>query len=306
MLEFYKKMSNNGHITVLLNETVEALNLKQGAVVFDGTLGAGGHDEKICRDWKGQVKVISTDLDAGAIKRASDRLAEWKCFYTVKSNYRYVKTVLEDKNITAIDGMILDLGLSSNQLDESGRGFSFKREEPLEMSFAENSDGVLTAEEVVNTWSEETLADIIYGFADERYAKRIARKIVEEREIMPIKTTTDLVNIISSAVPVGYRKGKTHFATKTFQAIRMAVNDELGALEQGIKDGFEKLKVGGRMAIISFHSVEDRVVKNEFKRLGAEGRARLINKKPIIPGDKEIKDNPRARSAKLRIIEKIK
>lgn len=293
------------HTTVLLNETVDGLNLKDGAVVFDGTLGGGGHSEKICQDWKGFVRVVATDMDLDAIKRASERLAKWACFVPVRSNYRFVKTVIADLKIPAIDGVILDLGLSSNQLDESGRGFSFRRDEPLFMTFAENTKDVLTAEQVVNDWSEETLADIIYGFADERYAKRIARVICEDRELAPLKTTTDLVNSIAKAVPATYRHGKTHFATKTFQALRMAVNDELGALEQGIRDGFEALKPAGRMSIISFHSVEDRVVKQEFRKLVQEGKAKLINKKPIIPTKTEIKDNPRSRSAKLRIIEKL-
>jgi 16S rRNA (cytosine1402-N4)-methyltransferase len=302
MSVFYKYMV---HTTVLLNETVDGLNLKDGAVVFDGTLGGGGHSEKICQDWKGFVRVVATDMDLDAIKRASERLAKWACFVPVRSNYRFVKTVIADLKIPAIDGVILDLGLSSNQLDESGRGFSFRRDEPLFMTFAENTKDVLTAEQVVNDWSEETLADIIYGFADERYAKRIARVICEDRELAPLKTTTDLVNSIAKAVPATYRHGKTHFATKTFQALRMAVNDELGALEQGIRDGFEALKPAGRMSIISFHSVEDRVVKQEFRKLVQEGKAKLINKKPIIPTKTEIKDNPRSRSAKLRIIEKL-
>ncbi|MEI8339332.1 MAG: 16S rRNA (cytosine(1402)-N(4))-methyltransferase RsmH [bacterium] len=293
------------HTTVLLNETVDGLNLKDEAVVFDGTLGGGGHSEKICQDWKGFVRVVATDMDLDAIKRASERLAKWACFVPVRSNYRFVKNVIADLKIPAIDGIILDLGLSSNQLDESGRGFSFRREEPLFMTFAENTKDVLTAEQVVNDWSEETLADIIYGFADERYAKRIARVICEDRDLAPLKTTADLVNSIAKAVPATYRHGKTHFATKTFQALRMAVNDELGALEQGIRDGFEALKPGGRIAIISFHSVEDRVVKQEFRKLVQEGKAKLINKKPIIPTKIEIKDNPRSRSAKLRIIEKL-
>ena len=279
MLVFYKYMI---HTTVLLNETVDGLNLKDGAVVFDGTLGGGGHTEKICQDWKGFVRVVATDMDLGAIKRASERLAKWACFVPVRSNYRFVKTVLAEQKIPAIDGFILDLGLSSNQLDESGRGFSFRREEPLFMTFSENTKDVLTAEQVVNEWSEETLADIIYGFADERYAKRIARVICEDRELAPLKTTTDLVNSISKAVPATYRHGKSHFATKTFQALRMAVNDELGALEQGIRDGFEALKPAGRMAIISFHSVEDRVVKQEFRKLVQDGKAKLINKKPYL------------------------
>ena len=158
---------------------------------------------------------------------------------------------------------------------------------------------------IVNTWGEETLADIIYGYADERYAKRIAKKIVEEREVKEIKTTNDLVEIIRQAVPAAYKKGKIHFATKTFQGLRMAVNDELGALQEGLKKGFEKLSVGGRMSVISFHSGEDRIVKNFFRDLSKEKKAILIHKKPIVAGEEELKRNSRSRSAKLRIIEKI-
>lgn len=295
------------HETVLLKETVDGLNLKKGDVVFDGTLGGGGHSAYIAETFGTDVRIIATDRDSEAIARADARLKALKANYTlVLSDYRNISKVLDDQGVEKVSGIILDLGLSSNQLDESGRGFTFKNDEPLYMTFAAPSDNpVVTAKSMVNGWKEETLADIIYGYADERYAKRIAKRIVEAREEKEINTTNDLVEIIREAVPAVYRKGKIHFATKTFQAIRMAVNDELGALQEGLKDGFERLVSGGRMSVISFHSGEDRIVKNFFRDLVKEEKAKLVNKKLITASDEELAKNPRARSAKLRIIEKI-
>lgn len=295
------------HETVLLKETVDGLNLKKGDIVFDGTLGGGGHSEYVAKAFGEGVKIIAVDRDSEALARAESRLKNAGANYSLKlSDYRKIDEVLNGFGIKEVQGIILDLGLSSNQLDESGRGFTFRNNEPLFMTFASPSDlPTVTAETVVNQWGEETLADIIYGYADERYAKRIAKKIVEEREIKEIKTTDDLVGIISQAVPAVYRKGKIHFATKTFQAIRMAVNDELGALQEGLKRGFERLSIGGRMSVISFHSGEDRIVKNFFRDMSKDKKGRLINKKIITGSEEEIKKNPRSRSAKLRIIEKI-
>lgn len=296
------------HKTVLLNETIDGLNLAPGAVVFDGTLGNGGHTLKICQDFGRQVKVIATDRDEQAIVRSKDRISGLDCdFNPVLADYRNIKSVIAEKGIEELDAILLDLGLSSNQLEESNRGFTFQKDEPLLMTFSEvHDDSQTTAQDIVNCWNEEIIADILYGFADERYAKRIARVIVESRKVKPIITTGDLVKIIGSAVPAAYRHGKKHFATKTFQALRIAVNDELGALEQGLRDGFDCLKVGGRMSIISFHSDEDRKVKNFFKDMQINGEGKIITKKPITPSNQEIQDNPRSRSAKLRIIEKIK
>jgi len=295
------------HETVLLKETVDGLNLKTGSVVFDGTLGGGGHSAYMAEKFGQSVKIIAVDRDAEALKRAEVRLKDLKANYALTlSDYRNIDQVLDNQKIEQVQGIILDLGLSSNQLDESGRGFTFKNNEPLFMTFASPADNpVVTAKSVVNDWSEETLADVIYAYADERYAKRIAKKIVEGRRVKSIETTNDLVEIIREAVPATYRKGKIHFATKTFQAIRMAVNDELGALQEGLKKGFDRLASGGRMSVISFHSGEDRIVKNFFRDLYKDKKVILINKKPIIAGDEEIAKNPRARSAKLRIIEKI-
>jgi 16S rRNA (cytosine1402-N4)-methyltransferase len=295
------------HETVLLKETVDGLNLKKGDVVFDGTLGGGGHSEYVAKTFGKDVKIIAVDRDSEALKRAEERLKSAGANYSLKlSDYRKIDEVLDAEKVEKVQGIILDLGLSSNQLDESGRGFSFKNDEPLFMTFASPEDKpTVTAETVVNQWGEETLADIIYGYADERYAKRIAKKIIESRHEKDIKTTNELVEIIRQAVPAVYRKGKIHFATKTFQAVRMAVNDELGALQEGLQKGFERLAKGGRMSVISFHSGEDRIVKNFFRDLSKDKKANLVNKKLITASEEELKKNSRSRSAKLRIIEKI-
>ena len=295
------------HKTVLLNEAIDGLNLKKGMIFFDGTLGGGGHSAEVCRQFGQEVKVIATDRDVAAVARAGARIKDLKCdFGAVVSNYRDIKKVLAEKNLTGIDAILLDLGLSSNQLEESNRGFTFQKDEPLLMTFSEVGENTaVTAEIIINEWAEETIADIIYGFADERYAKRIARVIVEERKSKKIKTTKELVDIIAKAVPAAYRHGKSHFATKTFQALRIAVNDELGSLKQGLEDGFEVLNSGGRLAVISFHSLEDRFVKNFNKDKQKVGVGKIVTKKPLTPSKDELRENPRSRSAKLRIIEKI-
>jgi 16S rRNA (cytosine1402-N4)-methyltransferase len=295
------------HRTVLLKETVDGLNLKKGDTVFDGTLGGGGHSAYVAEKFGGDVRIIAVDRDPEALKRAEAKLKSVSANYSlILSDYRKIAEVLTEQKVEKVQGIILDLGLSSDQLDDSGRGFTFKNDEPLYMTFGAPDDKLLlTAKIILNEWAEETLADIIYGYGDERYAKRIAKKIVEYREARPIEMTWELVDIIGSAVPATYKRGKIHFATKTFQAIRIAVNDELEALKEGLQKGFERLAVGGRMSVISFHSGEDRIVKNYFRDWSKEKKAILINKKPIIASAEEIKNNPRARSAKLRIIEKI-
>jgi len=293
------------HKTVLLNESIEKLNLKPGAIYFDGTLGGAGHSSKVCSDFGGTVRIIATDKDTLAVNNAKEKLSKLGCNADlVLSDYRHLDTVLTNLNIDKVDGILLDLGLSSDQLDVSGRGFTFRNDEPLLMTFSEVEQKV-DAKVILNNWSEETIADILYGYSDERYSRRIAKAIVSARKIKPIETTFQLVEIIRNAVPFAYQKGKTHFSTKTFQALRIAVNDEITALKEGMEKGWEFLKKGGRMAIISFHSVEDREVKNFFKDKAKNGEGKLINKKPIIPNDEEIKENPRSRSAKLRVIEKI-
>lgn len=295
------------HKTVLLNEAIEGLNLKKNSIVVDGTFGGGGHSIEICKRFP-DVKIVAIDQDKGAFSKAKHKFEDKKCDITfVNENFRNLDKVLKDKNITEVDGVILDLGLSSDQLENSGRGFSFFKNEPLLMTMKESpEDADVTAKDVVNTWSEENLADIIYGYGEERLSRQIAKAIVDAREKKEIETTFDLVKIIEGSVPGVYKRGKLHFATRTFQAIRIAVNDELEAVREGVDKGFDALKVGGRMSVITFHSLEDRIVKKFFKAIELEGEAKLINKKVILASEVEVKSNPRSRSAKLRIIEKNK
>lgn len=281
------------HTTVLLHESIDGLNLHKGSIYLDGTLGSGGHAEYALE--KG-AKVIGMDRDLEAIERSKKRLGKDAIF--INESYRNLDTVLDSLKIPKIDAFMLDLGLSSDQFETSGRGFTFQKDEPLLMTFKKDlTENDLTAHEIVNTWDEENIADIIYGYGDERYSRRIARAIVESR---PIETTFELVQIIKTATPNSYHHGRIHPATKTFQALRITVNDEINTLKDGLKKGFERLNAGGRMAVISFHSIEDRVTKRFFKEVGGN----ILTKKPIVPSDEEKIRNPRSRSAKLRIIEK--
>lgn len=293
------------HKSVLLQETVIGLNLPKDGVVVDGTFGGGGHSQFVSQNFP-EVKIIAIDQDKGAWEKAKDKFTDTKNVVFHNNNFREIKDVLEKDGLEKVDGIILDLGLSSDQLDASGRGFSFMRDEPLLMTMKENpSLEDITAKDIVNSWKEENLADIIYGYGEEQFSRRIAKGIVEARKIKPIETTFELVEIINKSVPNLYKKGKINPATKTFQALRIAVNDELGAIEEGLNKGFEVLKSKRRMSVISFHSLEDRIVKRFFKEKEKNGEGILINKKPIIASEIEIKENPRSRSAKLRIIEKI-
>lgn len=298
------------HRTVLLNETIDGLNLsaivRSDMTVLDGTFGGGGHSAEICRRFPG-IKIIAIDQDRSAFKKAESKFKNLNCKLSLHNvNFKDLAEVLEEEGVKEVDGIIFDLGLSSDQLENSGRGFSFMKDEPLLMTMKENpSPEDTTAIDVVNNWEEKNLADIIYGYGEEKYSRRIAKEIVLARKQKEIKTTYELVEIIKRAVPVGYQKGRLHFATKTFQAIRIAVNDELGVLKEGLENGFSVLKKGGRMSVISFHSLEDRIVKNFCREKAKEEKGKLINKKPILATQEEIKENPRSRSAKLRIIEKI-
>lgn len=286
------------HKTVLLNEAIDGLNLGSGKVAIDATFGGGGHSKRICEKYPG-IKIIAMDQDASAIERGKELMRGCDVTF-LNQNFREIGS-------TKADAILFDLGLSSDQLDNSGRGFSFLKNEPLLMTMKENpSPEDTTARDVVNTWEEKNLADIIFGYGEEKLSRKIARAIVEAREIHPIETTFELVAVIEDAVGGAYRRQKIHPATRTFQAVRIAVNDELGALSMGLTRGFEALNVGGRMAVISFHSLEDRAVKKFFKAKVDKGEGVLINKKVITASEQEIKNNSRARSAKLRIIEKIK
>ena len=303
------------HRTVLLKETIEGLNLpsskagkQNNSLVLDGTFGGGGHSFEILSKYP-NVKVIALDQDKSAWEKAKSKFKGLESRITfVNKNFREM-----DKLEESFNGIIFDLGLSSDQLENSGRGFSFVKDEPLLMTMKENPEEEdVTAREVVNTWEEKNLADIIYGYGEERYARRIAKAIVEARREVEIKTTFDLVKIIEGAVPAVYRRGRINPATRTFQALRIAVNDELGALSDGLEKAFNKLKIGGRLSVISFHSLEDRIVKKFYSAKGGsasggkENRfANVITKKPITASEEELKNNPRSRSAKLRVLEKI-
>ncbi len=296
-----------GHRSVLLHEVIDELDLQPGDIFLDGTLGSGGHAEEVAKRFGDNVRIIGLDMDEDAIQRATKRFETLTAQATfVQNNFRYLDTVLDELSVPKVNKILLDIGLSSNQFEESGRGFTFKEDQPLLMSFKKNpSEEDLTAETILNEWSEETLETILRGFGEEQFAKRIAQAIVAVRELSPIKTTHELVAIVSEAVPGWYRRRKIHPTTKTFQALRIAVNDELEALKEGIRKGFERLEPKGRMAVISFHSLEDRIVKNFFKDKQGEGVAHILTKRPITPQDKELEENRRARSAKLRVIEKI-
>jgi 16S rRNA (cytosine1402-N4)-methyltransferase len=294
------------HIPVLLDESVTGLSIQAGDVILDGTLGGGGHTAEIIRRYGSSVKMICLDFDHDAIDRAKTSLEGLVYDATFRTiGFQDIDKVLNELNIEHVDRILLDLGLSSFQLDVSERGFSFMRDEPLLMTMKKDpSSEDLTASDIVNTWSEETLADIIYGFGEEKFSRRIAKAIVESRKTKMIKTTFDLVAIIDQAVGKSYKGLRIHPSTRTFQALRIATNGELMNLEKAITDGFKRLKSGGRMAIISFHSLEDRIVKKMFVNLKNEGYAEIITKRPITPTVEEIKINSRSRSSKLRIIQK--
>ncbi|MDD5152379.1 MAG: 16S rRNA (cytosine(1402)-N(4))-methyltransferase RsmH [Candidatus Pacebacteria bacterium] len=294
------------HIPVLLQETLEGLDLHPGDRVFEGTVGLGGHTEEILKRIGEKGIYIGVDQDSQALAQAEKRLKSYKVAKIFREeNFRNLDRVLDETQTPLVDKILFDIGLSNLQLEESGRGFSFKRDEPLLMTFKTSPKGDdLTAKEIVNEWGKDSLADIIRGYGEDRFADRIANAIVAEREIKPIETTNELASIVTTALPPSLRHGRIHPATKTFQALRIAVNDELGALRQALAKGFERLAPRGRMAVVSFHSLEDRIVKNFFKDLATRGLGITTTKKPISPGEEELEKNPKSRSAKLRIIKK--
>ena len=297
---------NLTHIPVLLKEVIDNLNLKQGDIFLDGTVGLGGHSGYICRKYGRDLKIIGLDLDKNSLHVAEEHLRELNCDAILhQANFRNLDQVLRKLEIEKVDAILFDLGLSSYLLEESGRGFSFQRDEPLLMTFKSDvSEYDLTAKIIVNEWSEEEIVKILKEYGEERFAKRIAEKIIEIRRQKSLETTFDLIAVIKEAVPHFYQKRKIHFATKTFQALRIAANDELEALREALDSGFENLCSQGRMAVISFQSLEDRIVKHFNKEKEREELARIITKKPITPTEEEIKENPKSRSAKLRILEK--
>lgn len=308
------------HKPVLLKEVLEYLQPKSGQVFVDGTANGGGHTFAIAERVEPNGIVIAIEWDSEIASDLELKVKSLKFkdnIRVINDSYTNLKNILEQEQIKNIDGIVLDLGFSSIHLEESGRGFSFQKDEPLDMRYNvgdEIADKLkveglkfksITAAEIINTFREEDIADIIYKYGEERFSRQIAKKIIEERRKKRILTTFELVEVIKSAVPVFYRKGKINCATKTFQALRIAVNKELENLENVLSQIVEVLNFKGRIAIISFHSLEDRIVKNFFKDKAKEGVLKIITKKPVVAGEEEIKENPRARSAKLRIAEKI-
>ena len=306
------------HVSVLLEECIEGLAIKPDGIYVDGTLGGAGHSSRIAALLT-TGRHIGIDRDPIALKVAEERLAPWKDNVTlVHSNFCEIAKVLDDLNIEGVDGILLDLGVSSPQLDDGERGFSYMVDAPLDMRM--NNEDALSAHTVVNTWSYEELKRILYDYGEERYAPKIAAAICSRREEKPIETTLELVDIIRSAMPAAALREKQHPAKRSFQAIRIAVNDELGSVEKVMRDAIPLLNKGGRLAVITFHSLEDRIVKNAMANAakgctcppnfpvcvcGKKPQVKIITRKPIVSGDEELERNPRARSAKLRICEKI-
>ena len=289
------------HIPVLLKEVLSGLVIKRGEIFLDCTAGSGGHCGAVCRQLGSSVKIIAIDQDEDAISRVKEELFPCDGIFKV-GNFRNLGRILDDTGINQPNKILFDLGLSSNQLEESHRGFSFQRNEPLLMTFEKNPlDYRSTAAGIVNGWSQEEITDILQRFGEERWARKIAEAIITERKNKPITTSQQLAELIIKIVP----RGKIHPATKTFQALRIAVNDELNTLTEGLRQSFQRLAPNGRLAVISFHSLEDRIVKFFFKDKEKENLGKILTKKPIVPTAEEITKNGRARSAKLRIIEKI-
>lgn len=306
------------HYSVMLDECIDALNIDPDGIYVDGTLGMGGHSEAIAKRLKGG-RLISIDRDERAIKRAGERLAPLMDKITLAhGNFRDLPEILDSLGIDKVNGMMFDLGVSSPQLDESERGFSYMSDAPLDMRMDESES--FSAWNVVNQWPEEKIKRILYDFGEERYAPRIAAAIAERRAKTPIDTTFELVDIIKSAMPAAALREKQHPAKRSFQAIRIAVNDELEAISRLMEEAVDRLSPGGRIAVISFHSLEDRIIKNSFNSrengctcprefpvcvCGFVPTLKSVTRKPILPSEKELEENPRSRSAKLRVAEKV-
>lgn len=311
-------MSPRGHVPVLYHETLGMLNLKAGKTIVDGTLGGGGHATGILEKITPGGKLVGIDRDAAAIERCAKRLSAYEDeVILVHDNFKQIKPILHDLKVEKIDGAVLDLGVSSFQLDEGERGFSYNTDAPLDMRMDQGSS--LSAYDVVNGYNESSLGEIIKEYGEERWAARIAQFIVEARKGKKIETTKELTEVIKKAIPAAARRDGPHPAKRTFQAIRIEVNGELTGLREALEDYVSVLRSGGRFAIITFHSLEDRIVKQTFKRLfdpcecpkdfpvcvcGKVSQIKIITRKPILPGAEELEENPRARSAKLRVAEK--
>ena len=305
------------HKPVLLDECIEMLNIRPGGVYVDGTLGRAGHSREIVRRLTGG-RLICIDQDTAAIRAAEERLAPWRDRVTlVHGNFSDLADILREAGVSGVDGALFDLGVSSPQLDDASRGFSYMQDAPLDMRM--DNTAALTAREVVNTWSQEELRRILYEYGEERYAPAIARAIVKTRETGPVETTLELAEIVRGAMPPAALREKQHPAKRTFQAVRIAVNGELDALPPMLEAAVDSLNPGGRLAVITFHSLEDRIVKQTLREqargctcprefpvcvCGKKPKIRLVTRKPIVPGAAELSENPRARSAKLRTAEK--
>ena len=306
------------HVSVLLQECIDGLNIQPGGVYLDGTLGGAGHSCQIAQRLI-TGHLIGIDRDPIALHAASQRLAPYEDNVSlVHANFSEMARVVKDLGYSGVDGILLDLGVSSPQLDDGERGFSYMVDAPLDMRM--NGEDLMTAETVVNTWSQEELRRILYTYGEERYAPQIASAIVRRRAVAPIETTLELVDVIRSAMPASALREKQHPAKRSFQAIRIAVNDELGAVETAMREAIPLLNPGGRLAVITFHSLEDRIVKTAMATAakgcicppsfpvcvcGRKAQVKLINKKPITASETELEENPRSRSAKLRVCEKI-
>ncbi len=306
------------HLSVLLWECIDALNIKPEGIYLDGTLGGAGHSSQIAQRLTTGC-LIGVDRDTTALKAAGERLAPWMDRVTlVHSNFAELETILNDLELPAIDGMLFDLGVSSPQLDDGSRGFSYMADAPLDMRM--NREEGLTAYSVVNEWPREELRRILFDYGEERYAPLIAAAIERRRADKPIETTLELVDVIRSAMPPQALREKQHPAKRSFQAIRIAVNDELGSVERMLKVAMDRLNPGGRLAVITFHSLEDRIVKSAMNQAakgctcppefpvcvcGNKPKVKLITRKPIVSGKEELEANPRARSAKLRVCERV-
>ena len=311
-------MSEFHHVSVLLEECLEGLAIKPEGIYVDGTLGGAGHSCRIAQQLT-TGRLFGIDRDSVALQAAGQRLKPYEKNVTlVHSNFCEIARVLQEHNVSGVDGILLDLGVSSPQLDDAQRGFSYMSDAPLDMRM--NAEDPLDARLVVNTWSQEELRRILYTYGEERYAPQIAAAICRRREDNPIETTLQLVDVIRSAMPASALREKQHPAKRSFQAIRIAVNDELGAVEKVMQDAIPLLNPGGRLAVITFHSLEDRIVKLAMADAakgctcppsfpvcvcGKKPQVRLVSRKPIVAGEEELERNPRARSAKLRVCEKL-
>ena len=312
-------MSEFHHISIMLPEVLELLKPERGGIFVDGTLGGGGHAEAVLERLPEGSRLIGIDRDGAAIKAASERLQRFgDKFMAIRGNFFDMKQLLFDIGIEKIDGALMDLGVSSHQLDTPERGFSYHEEAPLDMRMDERA--AFSAYDVVNGYSAEELGRVIRDYGEERFAFRVANRIVKERAVKPIETTTELAEIIKAAIPASNRREGPHPARRTFQALRIEVNGELNGLTEAIDSAESILAPGGRMALITFHSLEDRIVKQAFKKYenpctcdprapictcGKKPTARILTKKPMVAGEQELEYNPRSRSAKLRGIEKL-